>query len=177
MAIPPTTQIVKIDPGECIILPSDAIIQGVTQFNGGVAESECVFTIEGTKTYYFFVDQNPAEEGDQAFCLVDLTIGTYVSTFPDGCNRVADQELTGNTDFINTVKSNPVVLELRGKNYGGSDNKAWSITVPASAPAPFFHAYETNDSDPWQLILPPLTTDDVHYSTTVTDLSDPGTIL
>ncbi len=171
-----TTQIVKIGPGECIILPSDAQIQGVTQFGGGVAESECVFSVEGTKTYYFFVDQNPAEEGDQAFCLVDLTIGQYVSQFPDGCNRVADVELTSNTDFINTVKSNPVVLELRGKNYGGSDNKAWSITVPASAPPPFFHAYETNDSDPWHIRLYPLDTDDVHYDPSVADL-DSSTIL
>jgi hypothetical protein len=175
------TQVVQIAPGQCVILPSDAVVQGITEFGGGVASSPCVLpTPEGTVTYYFVVEQNPSEEGDQVYCLVDLIIGNYTSEFPDGCNRIAITDITNppsfiNHDFINTVKSNPLVLELRGATPGNTIK--WSLTVPASAPIPYFNCYLTNDSGPWFLRQYPITPEDGHYAATVADLSDPDTIL
>src|SRR5687768_7734776 len=114
------TQIVQIPAGECIILPADAVVQGITEFGGGVSSSECVLPPpEGTLRYYFYVEQDPAEEGDQLYCLEDLVIGDYIVEFPGGCNRIALTDITNppsfiNQEFIDTVKAHPIVLELRG---------------------------------------------------------------
>lgn len=171
------TQIVKIDPGECIILPSDAVILGITEFEGGVASSECVLPApEGTTVYYFKSEENPAEDGNTDFCLVNLTIGTYISGFPSGCNRVAlSNPITSNTDFIDTIKSNPVVLQLRAIQQSG-DLIFWSLTIPSSAPVPYFLSYFVDGSSPWYFRLYPLETDDIHYADAVTALNNPGTI-
>lgn len=172
-----TTQVVRLEPGQCIVLPSDAVMQGITQFNGGIATSECILPPpEGTATYYFESEENPAEEGDQSFCLVDLVVGTYINEFAGGCNRVAlSNPITSNQDFIDTIKANPLVLELRAKQQSG-DLIFWSLTVPASSPVPYFNVYFTNDSSPWDFRLYPLETDDDHYASAVAELSDPGTI-
>lgn len=172
------TQVVIIPAGECVILPSDAVVQGVTEFGGGVASSECVLPPpEGTTRYYFYVEEDPAEEGDQLFCLVDLTIGTYVVEFPGGCNRIAltSPPISSNVDFTNTVKAHPLVLQLRGAMPGNAI--VWSLDVPVSAPVPYFNAYFTNDSDPWHVRLYPLATDDVHYDPAVAQLASDTTIL
>lgn len=175
------TQVVSIPAGECVILPSDAAVQGITEFGGGVASSPCVLpTPEGTTRYYFKTEENPAEEGDQVYCLVDLTIGNYVAEFPGGCNRIAVPDITNppsniNEDFIDTIKSHPLVLQLRGDISGNLT--FWSIDIPTSAPIPYFNSYFTNDSSPWHLRLYPLETDDVHYDSAVTALSSDSTIL
>lgn len=175
------TQVVTIPAGECVILPSDAVVQGVTEFGGGVASSPCVLPApEGTTRYYFYVEQDPAEEGDQVFCLVDLTIGNYIVEYPDGCNRIAVTDILNppsfiNQEFIDTTKAHPLVLQLRGDSPGNAI--VWSIDIPTSAPIPYFNAYFTNDSAPWHLRLYPLEQDDVHYDSAVTQMSDDDTIL
>jgi hypothetical protein len=175
------TQVVTIPAGECVILPSDAVVQGITEFGGGVASSPCVLpTPEGTTRYYFYVEQDPAEEGDQVYCLEDLVIGNYIVVFPDDCNRIALTDITNppsfiNQDFIDTVKAHPLVLQLRGDTPGNAI--VFSIDIPSSAPVPYFNAYLTNDSAPWHLRQYPLDTDDVHYAAAITQLSSDTTIL
>jgi len=175
------TQVVTIPAGECVILPSDAVIQGITEFGGGVASSECILpTPEGTTRYYFYVEQDPAEEGDQVFCLVDLVIGNYTVEFPGGCNRIALTDISNppsfiNEDFIETVKAHPLVLQLRGDTPGNAI--VWSIDIPASAPVPYFNTYMTNDSSPWYLRLYPLDPSDPHHAAAITQLSGDDKIL
>lgn len=171
------TQIIRLGPGETIILPPNAIVTSVTSVNGGTAESECPLpNSSGTDTYYYFIDENPAAEGDQQWFFEKLIIGSVQTIFPVG-TKPAEASLPSYTQFTDTVKSNPAILELRVKNYSGTDNKAFSIKVPKGSPVPYFLTYFTNDGGPWYFRYYHLETSDPNYATTVADLANPSTII
>lgn len=172
------TQIIRLEAGQCVILPSDAVVESITTFDGGVVESDCILPpATSTVTYYFYVEEEPAEEGDQVFNLASLVIDNFTSEYPGG-NRIADigiVSIAENTEFVDVTKANPAVLELRGE-IGGDGDRYWSLTVPEGVSEPYFNVWFTNDSDPWYMRLYPLATDDTRYATVVAAL-DAGTIL
>lgn len=170
MAQTGTTQIIKLGPGETVILPANAQIISTTNFSGGVAESDCTLPPSlGTDTYYFFIDENAAEEDSATFYMEKLVIGGAQTIYPNGF-RPAMIDISSDPIFISTTKSNAAVLELRTKNYGGTDNKAFSLTIPKGTPAPYFIVYIVNQSSPWYLRFYPLEISDIHYASTVADL-------
>lgn len=172
------TQIIRLEAGQCVILPSDAVVESITTFEGGVVESDCILPpATDTVTYYFYVEDDAAEEGDQTFTLESLVIENFTSEYPGG-NRIATFPfgIATNTEFVDVTKANPAVLELRGDD-GGDGDVFWSITVPEGVELPYFNVYFTNDSSPWYMRLYPMTGTEDQYASTVAALADSGTIL
>lgn len=173
------TQIIKIGPGQSAVLPNGARIVSVTEFDGGIATSECPLpTPIGTDTYYWFIDENPATEGDQQFFVTQFNLVNTITNLTE--YAIADHSIDNTTPpaqtFVDELKAVPGVIQVRTKNYPGNNNKAFSITVPKGLPIPYFTSYFRNESDPWYFRFYPLTSDDIRYATVVSDLSNPSTI-
>jgi len=172
-----TTQIIKLAPGESIILPKDAVIESVTQFDGGVVESDCVVPLSTTtETHYFFIEENiETGSGGTQFYLETLIIGGYTGDFNNMPALLLD--LDTYTPFHNIIKAMPPVMELRVVD-GGASSPRFSITVPQGTPTPYltFHLDIDSTYNDWELRIYPLKSSDPQYTDVVSDLSDPLTI-
>lgn len=173
-------KVITIPPGSSTILPPDANIVSVVNFDGGIADSNCPLpTSTGTETFYYFIPQE-WEDSNGFADIVEFRYGGNSHTYPLDTRVVQPAGSIAQTSIKDPIKATPGILQMRFSNNNNTTNNQWfSLTVPAGGGFPYIKLdYKaTGAGFRTSIILASLQPGDQEYANAVANLSNPNTII